>query len=411
MSKKLLAVAIAAVLVPAAAMAEDSNVTVYGRIDYGFLSRSGNDGAGSKAGIKDRKNEFTDGIAGGNRIGFKGSEALGNGLKAIFELEFGFSGDSENVGNSKEGKGIGFNRHTWVGLETPYGTVLGGRVDGARYSFTGQYDPFKNQTVGNAASVFGLTSGLGQADRADNAIVYISPEVVPGLKFLGAYTKSLLTQEGQGVLGVSPTTGLDVDTGDTPLYAVAAMYNNGPISVTLDYENLQVKNVGLTGGDLEFNIWVAGASYDFGFVKISGYYENTRGDNRASRHLAANVAVPGKAAAGGLNAIPASTTNLSSDGEGWFIGATVPVTANIKVLASYVQGSDDRANNRDVKKVAVGAEYAFSKRTYLYATWAKMDVDSGVSAGITTAGRSSAAPSSTGAYGDTGFNLGVAHTF
>lgn len=402
MSKKLLAVAIAAVLVPAAAMAEDSNVTVYGRIDYGFLSRSGNDGAGSKAGIKDRKNEFTDGIAGGNRIGFKGSEALGNGLKAIFELEFGFSGDSENVGNPKEGKGIGFNRHTWVGLETPYGTVLGGRVDGARYSFTGQYDPFKNQTVGNAASVFGLTSGLGQADRADNAIVYISPEVVPGLKFLGAYTKSLLTQEGQGVLGVAPGAGLDADTGDTPLYAVAAMYNNGPISLTLDYENLKVQNVGLTGGDLEFNIWVAGASYDFGFAKISGYYENTRGDNRASRKLANNVMATVTNPTG---------TNLSSDGEGWFIGATVPVTANIKVLASYVQGSDDRANNRDVKKVAVGAEYAFSKRTYLYATWAKMDVDSGVTAGITTAGRSSAAPSSTGAYGDTGFNLGVAHTF
>jgi predicted porin len=402
MSKKLLAVAIAAVLVPAAAMAEDSNVTVYGRIDYGFLSRSGNDGAGSKAGIKDRKNEFTDGIAGGNRIGFKGSEALGNGLKAIFELEFGFSGDSENVGNAKEGKGIGFNRHTWVGLETPYGTVLGGRVDGARYSFTGQYDPFKNQTVGNAASVFGLTSGLGQADRADNAIVYISPEVVPGLKFLGAYTKSLLTQEGQGFLGVAPGAGVDVDSGDTPLYAVAAMYNNGPISVTLDYENLQVKNVGLTGGDLEFNIWVAGASYDFGFAKISGYYENTRGDTRAARRLANNVVA---------TATNPTGANLSSDGEGWFIGATVPVTANIKVLASYVQGSDDRANNRDVKKVAVGAEYAFSKRTYLYATWAKMDVDSGVSAGITTAGRSSAAPSSTGAYGDTGFNLGVAHTF
>ena len=408
MSKKLLAVAIAAVLVPAAAMAEDSNVTVYGRIDYGFLTRSGNDGAGSKAGIKDRKNEFTDGIAGGNRIGFKGSEALGNGLKAIFELEFGFSGDSENVGNAKEGKGIGFNRHTWVGLETPYGTVLGGRVDGARYSFTGQYDPFKNQTVGNAASVFGLTSGLGQADRADNAIVYISPEVVPGLKFLGAYTKSLLTQEGQGFLGVAPGVGTDIDTGDTPLYAVAAMYNNGPISLTLDYENLQLKNGGVSGGDLEFNIWVAGASYDFGFAKISGYYENTRGDSHASRNidpLAGNV----KGTIGGI----AATTykNLSSDGEGWFIGATVPVTANIKVLASYVQGSDDRASNRDIKKVAVGAEYAFSKRTYLYATWAKMDVDSGVAAGITTAGRTSAAPSSTGAYGDTGFNLGVAHTF
>ncbi|HNB79255.1 MAG TPA: porin, partial [Rhodocyclaceae bacterium] len=145
MSKKIIALALAA-LAPAAAMAADSNVTIYGRIDYGFLSRSGDDNkaaGGTQFGRKSRKNEFEDGMAGANRIGFKGSEDLGNGLKAIFEVEFGFNGDETNAT-------FNYNRHSWVGLTGGFGTVLGGRVDGARYSFVGKYDPFKNQTVGVA---------------------------------------------------------------------------------------------------------------------------------------------------------------------------------------------------------------------------------------------------------------------
>lgn len=397
MSKKLLAAAIAAALAPAAVMAQDSNVQIYGRIDYGFVSRGGDDGGGSRNNIDGRKNEFEDGIAGGNRLGFRGKEDLGNGLKAIFELEWGFSGDSNNDRQAAESRGLGFNRHTWVGLEGAFGTVFGGRVDGARYSFVGQYDPFKNQTVGNAGSVFGATSGLGQADRADNAVVYITPEVAPGLKFLGAYTTSLLGEEGAGFASVSPAGNTDIERGDTPLYAVAALYNNGPLSLTLDYENLKIKRAGVTGSDLEFNLWVAGASYDFGVVKLSAYYENTRGDNRASRNLATNTVAGG---------------NVSSDGDGWMIGLTAPVTANLKLLASYVRGNDDRAANRDISKYAIGGEYAFSKRTYVYATYAKLNVDDGVTAGLTTSARNSVgSPSATGAYGDSGFNLGIAHTF
>ncbi len=388
MSKKLLAVAIAAALAPAVVMAEAANVTMYGRIDYGFMSRSGTDGAGSRGGRTDRLNDFEDGIAGSNRIGFRGSEALGNGLKAIFEFEFGFNGDTDGTASSN------FNRHSWIGLEGAFGTVLGGRVDGARYSFVGQYDPFKNQTVANAGSIFGYTSGLGQADRANNAIVYITPEVAPGLKFLGAYTTSLLT-EGGTTSGITQ----DVNTGDTPLYAVAAMYNNGPISVTLDYENLQFKKSAVGGNDLEFNIYVAGASYDFGMVKVSGYYENVKGDNNASRDI--------------------------SDSDGWLLGVTVPVTANITLKASYVTGESDvdargaalgtKPGKGECEKWGVGGEYSFSKRTMLYATYAQITADSQMTCGLTKsaagAGAGATAAGSATAYGDKGFNIGIAHTF
>ena len=388
MSKKLLAAAIAAALVPTAVLAEASNVTMYGRIDYGFMSRGGDNGGNAQAGQTGRQNGFEDGILGSNRIGFRGNEALGNGLKAIFEFEFGFNGDG---GQSFGGTS---NRHSWIGLEGAFGTVLGGRVDGARYSFVGQYDPFKNQTVANAGSLFGVTSGLGQADRADNAIVYISPEVAPGLKFLAAYTTSLLTEEGGNGLGgaiVGGGNGTDVDSGDTPLYALAAMYNNGPISFTLDYENLQVKRSALNGGsDLEFDLWVVGGSYDFGVAKLSAYYENTEGDDTVSKAL--------------------------SEGDGWLVGLTIPVTPNFLLKTSYVKANNDARNNADCKKFGVGGEYSFSKRTTAYATFAKLSADSNSNCGISkNAAGGNGTATATGAngagYGDTGFNIGLAHTF
>lgn len=403
MSKKLLAAAIAAALVPTAVLAEASNVTMYGRIDYGFMSRGGDDNGLSQAGRDGRQNGFEDGIAGTNRIGFRGNEALGNGLKAIFEFEFGFSGDT---GTSFGGT---TNRHSWVGLEGAFGTVLGGRVDGARYSFVGQYDPFKNQTVANAGSLFGVTSGLGQADRADNAIVYITPEVAPGLKFLAAYTTSLLNDEGGGVAGIVAGAGQDIERGDTPLYAIAALYNNGPISFTLDYENLKIKRGNtITGSDLEYDLWVVGGAYDFGVVKLSAYYENTRGDDRASKGIA------------GTNG-----ALVTSDGDGWLIGLSAPVTSNITLKASYVKANDDRTDNADCSKFGFGGEYAFSKRTIAYATFAKLNADSAALCGISknaaggngNAGQvgSAANPPKNGVngagYGDTGFNIGLAHTF
>lgn len=385
MSKKLLAVAIAAALAPAAVMAEASNVTIYGRIDYGFMSRGGDNNGATQRGRDGRLNDFEDGILGTNRFGFKGTEDLGNGLKAIYEFEFGFSGDSGTAFGSTT------NRHSWVGLTGAFGTALGGRVDGARYSFVGKYDPFKNQTVANAGSLFGVTSGLGQADRADNAVVYISPEVAPGLKFLAAYTTSLLTETGSSALAAAGIVNTDIETGDTPLYALAAMYDNGPLSLLLDYENLQIKaNSG--GNDLEFDLWVAGASYDFGVVKLSAYYESTEGDDTLSK--------------------------ASSNGDGWLIGLSAPVTSNITLKASYVQANDDRADNRDCSKWGLGGEYAFSKRTTAYATYAKINNDSAAVCSISknasgdsgqptgTAG----APTSAG-YGDSGFNVGIAHTF
>lgn len=379
MSKKIIALALAA-LAPAAAMAADSNVTIYGIIDYGFVSRTGDKGDPGrlKGGRSGSLNEFAGGISAGNRIGFKGSEDLGNGLKAIFEIEFGFKGDDTR------GTTFNYNRHSWVGLTGGFGTVIGGRVDGARYSFVGKYDPFKNQTVANAATIFGYTSHLGQADRADNAIVYISPSF-GGFKVLGAYTKSLLQQEG-----ISAPAGQKIKVGDSPLWAIAGMYDNGPLSVTLDYEQLKIYSPSGID-DAKWHIMVAGASYDFGVAKLSGYYERTKG----------------KGLADGVK------------GHGWLLGVSAPI-GPVTVMASYVDGrdkSDDGLDRGNCKKFGIGAEYALSKRTALYTTYARINNNDISSCAITlsgSAGGGNAAASAAGstvAYGRSGFDLGIRHAF
>ncbi len=81
MQKKLLALAIAG-LAATPALADD-NVTIYGRVDVGYLNRGDGDGAVADPGSK---SEIASGIAGGSRIGFRGTEDLGNGLKALFEV-------------------------------------------------------------------------------------------------------------------------------------------------------------------------------------------------------------------------------------------------------------------------------------------------------------------------------------
>ena len=163
-----------------------------------------------------------------NRLGFKGSEDLGNGTKVIFELEAGFLADDgtnsiPGAGGVVPGTGPVFRRHSWVGLTGEWGTVLGGRVDGARYGVAGRYDPFEQGGVANMASL------QGHVTRGDNAIAYVTPNI-EGLYAVLAYTPSLIGQE------------LLYNTGDIRDWIIQPNYVQGPLSVTLNYEHLTVHN-------------------------------------------------------------------------------------------------------------------------------------------------------------------------
>lgn len=363
MQKKIIALAIAGLA--SSAVFADTNVTIYGSVDYGYMTRSGNDGM--VTGAKDKR-EFTSGGSATNRIGFKGVEDLGNGLKALFEVEFGMQGDQ----NDKPG--FNSNRHAYVGLTGKLGTVVGGRLDGVRYGVFNTYDPFAGGSVGN------FTQMTTQYDRADNAIAYISPKW-SGFGLVLAHSQNTGGAEGSSSdntdLGApAGTAGAKVgNKGDDVLYTIMGTYDNGPVSVRLDYETTHQAKI--DGGRLY--VATAGASYDFGVVKLGAVYDVIKGQNNS---------------------------NIGSyDRRNWFVAASAPL-GKFTLMANYGQVSDREKDDADASKWAVGARYALSKRTYAYTAYTKISNDDAAAYSVSQ----SAASNGVG-YGVRGFELGLRHTF
>ena len=368
MQKKIIALAIAG-LASTAAFAQ-SNVTIYGRADVGGMYRNGSSGDAINPADTTGKYEMASGIQSASRIGFKGSEDLGNGLKAIFEIEYGTSLD-QNTGGNKAATWT--NRHSYVGLTGNFGTVVGGHLDGVRYGVFNAFDPFAGGTVGN------FTQMTQQVDRASNAVAYISPKFA-GFGLVAAYATAIDSAESRGN-GVAPSNN---GTGDRTLNTLMGTYDNGPISARLDYE--QVYNTNLPG-----KTWVAtGAfSYDFGVVKLSALVDQIKSDENATATKAVNQV-------------------------SWFIGAKAPVGKfTLKAvggqLLNNVQGQSE---DHDAWKVGLGADYNLSKRTNLYVNYGYIHNDKQASLQLSPAANMNGTAALAGAgYGTSGVDFGIAHNF
>jgi predicted porin len=156
-----------------------------------------------------------------NRFGLKGSEDLGNGLKAIYQIELGFNFGDDNIPNGSNG-GISI-RNSFVGLAGGFGTVLVGRHDTPLKISTGKLDLFSD-TVADYNGTVGFTDL-----RVDNTVAYISPSF-SGFSFMGAVVAA-----GGGTAGFGPNINSDSLAG---AYSLAAIYNNGPFYASAAYESL-----------------------------------------------------------------------------------------------------------------------------------------------------------------------------
>ncbi|HSG22507.1 MAG TPA: porin [Azonexus sp.] len=382
MQKKIIALALAG-LASSAAFAQ-SNVTLYGRADYGYMVRGDNDGGSPDV---RNKSEFASGIGGGSRIGFKGSEDLGNGLKAIFEIEYGLSMDASGTPTGTSNT-TWWNRHSYVGLSSAsLGTVVGGRLDGVRYGIFNKYDAFAGGNIGN------FTQMTAQVDRANNAVAYISPTFA-GFNAVLAYSSNignsnplgLAAQEGGAALNT--TTG--GNAGDATLYTANLNYTLGGLSLSADYEyinfyggNVNPANAAAKGHD-DLQVYLFAASYDFGFVKIAGLYDK----------LETSTNNWGRAA--GL---------ADADVQSWFISASAPL-GKFLVKATYGETENDNVNDSKGKKLGLGLDYNLSKRTKIYTGYAIIENGNNAAYQVNPSANSYGA-----GYGVQGFDLGVAHTF
>lgn len=229
MKKSLLALAVLGAF--AGAASAQSSVTLYGKLDLGFAKAAGS-----------ADKQVADGSS--SRVGFRGVEDLGGGLKAMFQFEHRFNPDTGTVTNTAFWEGL-----STVGLGGSFGTVNLGRQYTAAFSLaTDVIDPFGGYTVAGLRDE-SLTKSVARL-RTDNSVRYDG--AFGGLKVAADIAET-------------PAGGVDRP------YSVAAQYAAGPFMVAASYDNPTGAND---------NLATLGGSYTFGPAKVS--LGIGRGDNNSN---------------------------------------------------------------------------------------------------------------------------------
>lgn len=368
MQKKLIALAVAG-LISAPAFAQ-SNVTVYGLVDvyYGSYDVDG----------KNRQSAIDSSGLMGSRIGFRGTEDLGNGLKGLFTLEYQVAPDQNDGVGAKTTFGGSATRQAFVGLESKdFGTVVAGRLQTAAFQFACAYTPTAGgifETTGRVGA--GITIGCGSPGRADNAVAYVAP-TFGGLTLQVNHAR--LTE--QAATGAPVYAGNEATLGDkkdSHATMLGANYVNGPLQVGAVYtkiklgENTLVTNADNDGAD-EYGI---GASYDFKVAKVFALYQRVKFDDNRAVSAAA----------------PFPAYNLTDDADSkWQVGLTVPVSASGTVMASYAKSSINSVEvaGKDVddnsKAWSLVYRHNLSKRTALYGGYSRVSNDDYAARGLAAA--------------------------
>lgn len=315
-SKKLIKPALAAAIAAAACGAwAQSSVTLYGIVDTAVERASTGTGVSAT--------RLVSGQGSASRLGFRGVEDLGGGLRALFNLEAAVNAD--NGSGSATGAGLMFNRQSWVGLAGTWGQVTLGRQFRPEARAVFGMDPFDAGSVASPPNTYANT-----VFRADNAVVYESPR-------MGGFVGRVMYAFGERAGGVS---GALNDVG------ASLQYYNGPLYLAYGYDSL--RNATAT----DRRKWNSlGGSYDFGAAKLYGAY-------RTRKEGAANI-----------------------DEANYWIGVGVPIGA-LTLQATAGRVNDKTALDRDAKGYSFGAEYLLSKRTDLYMRYAKLRNENGATFGL-----------------------------
>lgn len=253
MKKTLLAIA---ALAATSSVFAQSSVTMYGVVDVSLENVKGTSSL----------TRVSSSNLASSRLGFKGTEDLGTGLKAKFALETAVTADT---GANGGGTARFFDRAAWLGLQAGFGELRLGRIDSSIGALAGDsnilgaqaYDDFK---------IVGTRAG-DKYRRVDNAITYLLPTFMPGLTAQLQYSTAANGYAAGGDLSTS-VAGDEVSGSNAgEAYGLNVQYVAGPFSAGLGY--LAAKDEqNVTAGDQKASAALAYAGYDFGAVKLTGYY-------------------------------------------------------------------------------------------------------------------------------------------
>lgn len=351
MKKTLIALA---VLGAAAGVAHaQSNVTIYGIVDTGYIKESGRD-------VRMGENV-------NNRIGFRGTEDLGNGLKATFELEKRFDlfdGTNGNTNTTMYSGKAEASKTDWDGAanlglaSNDWGRVRFGRVNELSTETIRKFDPFYQYGVG------GMLQSSQRAARINNTARYDSPKW-SGFSFGLSYSL------GEDTKGPGAISGHDNDG-----YAVNLSYDNGPLMLTGNWSRVADSD--------NSQVWNLGAAYKFGAVRASLLYERTKDKGWKANKNDYN-------------------TYGNSDQDLWLLGLEWDIgPGQLDASVQWMDYEPNAGKDRDILKYALGYTYNLSKRTSAYAQLAYTDYDKkDIGAKFTGLDRDSV----------TAFQIGMTHKF
>lgn len=278
---------------------------------------------------------------------FFGTEDMGGGFKAGFWLESALFADNGTVDTTRF-----WGRRATVSLIGRMGEVRLGRDYTPTFWNMTVFDPFGTNGVGSSTNI-AVFSGQTTHTRADNSIGYFLPA-------MGGVYGQAMAAAGEGATNAKYVGGrLGFAAGPFNVAAAAGrQYQGVTTPATLG----------------RFNTWNIAGSYDLGVAKLMAYYNNEK-----------------------FSATSAEANRL-------LVGASVPMGQGT-INASYVR-TDVKNSSNDATQIALGYQWAFSKRTTVYGTASRID-NKGTLA-LSIPGHTS---NPTGGGNSTGVEFGLRHTF
>jgi len=357
MKKTLIAAALLAGF--AGAAHAQTNVTLYGRVDAGLVynnvkvDKNYIDNVDNIFGSNKKSGSHIGMISGrhsGSRWGLRGSEDLGDGLRAVFNLESGFS---LRDGRSAQGTRL-FGRQATLGLASDsWGMLEFGRQLTMANKYFGDIDPF-GTSFGHASMDHSFSAA---GVRYDNLVLYRTPEI-EGF------------QLGVGYSFATNNNNAEYKTGDnTRALTVGLRYLNGPLNVVATYDEMRRKRDGTLAAPNDTlakpKMYGLGATYDFEVVKLAAAYART-----SDGWFDGAAGLPE-----GLDEYPAAFAK-GFKANSYLLGLTAPIADGSKVFTSWqrIKPKNDkltgltgtRKNDETSNVYSAGYTYDFSKRTNLY---------------------------------------------
>jgi len=382
MKKSLLALAAMGAFTGAAQA--QSSVTVYGILDVGYINQStkttNSSGAESTINLSStgKTSSYTS-----SRLGFRGTEDLGKGLRAGFVYELGIAQNdaaqtpSSNNATTNIDSNFGNNMNPFVlrlanvSLSGAFGSITLGRQQTAIDTVWGVGDigggnNFIGRAYNFAPSIGAATTGYSASkqnnDRSDRLITYTTPN-------MSGFTASVQYGDGKSEISTLTSTNKQTEIG------AALNYSAGPVQVALGYSSRKATLNDVNVISQQPTQMVLGANYDFKVAKV--FALATTGSNKT----AADV--------------------INNKRDMYELGVSVPVGALV-LNASALTGTItpvDGGTSGNLTGMQIGALYNLSKRTMAYGVYGQDKVS-----GLATTNVYEAVERKN-------FGIGVRHTF